>query len=78
VPAFKLPPCLADADTIGIIHETDGTQRSGTIAPPPLDRLAAACPDPVDRVLPKIPAPADFTWAEHGKELMRRRKAWHY
>jgi hypothetical protein len=43
-----------------------------------LERLAAACPDPVDRVLPKIPTSADFTWAEHGKELMRRRKAWHY
>jgi hypothetical protein len=110
VPAFELPPGLADADSIGIIYdETDGLNfypdygmlrdlfgepalaadkwyadalrgylRSETIAPLPLRRLAAAYPDTVDAVLRKILRQRDFTWAEHGEELMRRRKAWYY
>jgi hypothetical protein len=110
VPAFELPPGLADADTIGIIYdETDGLNfypeygmlrdlfgnpalaadrryaevlrgylRSETIAPLPLQRLAAAHPDTVDAVFRKILRRRDFTWAEHGEALMRRRKAWYY
>jgi hypothetical protein len=110
VPAFELPPDLADADTIGIIYdETDGLNfypeygmlrdlfgnpalaadrryadvlrgylQSETIAPLPLQRLAAAHPDTVDAVLRKILRRRDFTWAEHGEALMRRRKAWYY
>jgi hypothetical protein len=110
VPAFELPPGLADADTIGIIYdETDGLNfypeygmlrdlfgnpalaadkryadvlrgylRSETIAPLPLQRLAAAHPDTVDAVFWKILRRRDFTWAEHGEALMRRRKAWYY
>jgi hypothetical protein len=110
VPAFELPPGLADADTIGIIFdETDGLNfypdygmlrdlfadpalaadkrysdvlrgflRSETIAPLPLQRLAAAHPDTVDAVFRKILRQRDFTWAEHGEALMRRRKAWYY
>jgi hypothetical protein len=110
VPAFELPPDLADADTIGIIYdETDGLNfyseygmlrdlfgnpalaadkryadalrgylRSETIAPLPLQRLAAAHPDTVDAVFRKILRRRDFTWAEHGEALMRRRKAWYY
>jgi hypothetical protein len=110
VPAFELPPDLADADTIGIIYdETDGLNfyneygmlrdlfghpalaadkryadvlrgylRSETIAPLPLQRLAAAHPDTADAVYRKILRRRDFTWAEHGEALMRRRKAWYY
>jgi hypothetical protein len=110
VPAFELPPDLADAGTIGVIYdETDGLNfypdygmlhdlfgnpalatdkryadtlrgylRSETIAPLPLERLAAAHPDTVDAVFRKILRRRDFTWAEHGEALMRRRKAWYY
>ena len=110
VPAFVLPPGLADAGTIGIIFDdVDGLNfypeygmlrdlfgnprlaadkryadalrgylRSETIAPLPLQRLAAAYPDTVDAVFRKILRQRDFTWAEHGEALMRRRKAWYY
>ena len=110
VPAFVLPPGLADAGTIGIIFDDmDGLNfyneygmlrdlfghprlaadkryadvlrgylRSETIAPLPLERLAAAHPDTVDAVFRKILRQRDFTWAEHGEALMRRRKAWYY
>jgi hypothetical protein len=110
VPAFELPPGLADAGTIGIIFDfTDGLNfypeygalrdlygdpalaadkryadvlrgylKSQTIPPLPLQRLAAAYPDTVDAVFRKILRRRDFTWAEHGETLMRRRKAWYY
>jgi hypothetical protein len=110
VPAFVLPPGLADACTIGIIFDdVDGLNfypeygmlrdlfgnprlaadkryldalrgylGSETIAPMPLQRLAAAHPDTVDAVFRKILRQRDFTWAEHGEALMRRRKAWYY
>jgi len=52
--------------------------RSETIAPLPLLRLAAAHPDTVDAVFRKILRKPDFTWAEHGEALLRKRKAWYY
>ncbi len=55
-----------------------GYLQSETIAPLPLQRLAAAHPDTVDAVFRKILRRRDFTWAEHGEALMRRRKAWYY
>ena len=55
-----------------------GYLRSETITPLPLQRLAAAHPDTVDAVFRKILRKRDFTWAEHGEALMRRRKAWYY
>src|SRR5712691_2116062 len=55
-----------------------GYLRSETIAPLPLLRLAAAHPDTVDAVSRKILRKPDFTWAEHGEALLRRRKAWYY
>ena len=55
-----------------------GYLRSETIAPLPLQRLAAAHPDTVDAVFRKVLRRRDFTWAEHGEALMRRRKAWYY
>jgi hypothetical protein len=55
-----------------------GYLRSETIAPLPLQRLAAAHPDTVDAVFRKILHQRDFTWAKDGEALMRRRKAWYY
>ena len=52
--------------------------RPESIAPLPLQRLAAAYPDTVDAMFRKILRRRDFTWAEHGEALMRRRKAWYY
>jgi hypothetical protein len=110
VPAFELPPELADADTIGMIYdETDGLNfyydygmlrdlfadpalaadkrygdvlhgylRSETVGPLPFRRLAAAYPDTVDAVFRKVLRKPDFTWAEHGEALLRRRKPWYY
>jgi hypothetical protein len=39
---------------------------------------AAAYPDTVDAVFRKVLRRRDFTWAEPGETLMRRRKAWYY
>lgn len=110
LPAFELPPELADADTIGMIYdETDGLNfyneygmlramfadpalaadkqytdvlrgylRAETIGPLPFRRLAAAHPDTADAVFQKVLRKPDFTWAEHGEALMRRRKPWYY
>jgi hypothetical protein len=55
-----------------------GYLRSETIAPLPLQRLAAAHPDTVDAVFRKILRQPDFIWAKDGEALMRRRKAWYY
>ena len=55
-----------------------GYLRSETIAPLPLQRLAAAHPDTVDAVFRKILRQRDFTWTRDGEALMRRRKAWYY
>ncbi len=55
-----------------------GYLQSETNAPLPLQRLAAAHPDTVDAVFRKILRRRDFTWAEHGETLMRRRKDWYY
>jgi hypothetical protein len=35
-------------------------------------------PEPFGAVFRKILRRRDFTWAEHGGALMRRRKAWYY
>jgi hypothetical protein len=42
-----------------------------------VDRFVASRPD-LDAVFRKILRRRDFTWAEHGEALMRRRKAWYY
>src|SRR5260370_4238240 len=62
-------------------HYTDvlrGYLRSETIGPLPFRRLAAAHPDTVDAVFRKVLRKPNFTWAEHGEALMRRRKPWYY
>ncbi|MGH3197908.1 MAG: hypothetical protein ACRDOH_09740 [Streptosporangiaceae bacterium] len=55
-----------------------GYLQSETVGPLPLRRLAAAHPDTVDAVFRKILRKPDFTWAEHGEALLRRRKPWYY
>jgi len=55
-----------------------GYLRSETIGPLPFRRLAAAHPDTVDAVFRKVLRQPNFTWAEHGEALMRRRKPWYY
>ena len=72
---FGNPALAADKRYADVLR---GYLRSETIAPLPLRRLAAAHPDTVDAVFRKILRRRDFTWAEHGEALMRRRKAWYY
>jgi hypothetical protein len=55
-----------------------GYLRSETVAPLPFRRLAAAHPDTVDAVFRKVLRKPNFTWADHGEALMRRRKPWYY
>ncbi|MFF2143584.1 hypothetical protein [Kitasatospora sp. NPDC058190] len=52
--------------------------REESIAPLPIRRLADAHPETVDAVFRKLLRKPGFTWSEHGEELLRRRKAWHY
>jgi hypothetical protein len=49
-----------------------------SIGPLPLRRLAAAFPHTTDTVFRKILRKPNFTWAEHGEALLRRRKPWYY
>jgi hypothetical protein len=55
-----------------------GYLRSETVGPLPFRRLAAAHPVTVDAVFRKVLRKPNFTWAEHGEALMRRRKPWYY
>jgi hypothetical protein len=72
---FGQPALAADKRYADVLR---GYLRSETIAPLPLQRLAAAHPDTADAVFRKILRRRDFTWAEHGEALLRRRKAWYY
>jgi hypothetical protein len=72
---FGQPALAADKRYADVLR---GYLRSESIAPLPLQRLAAAYPDTVDAVFRKILRRRDFTWAEHGEALMRRRKEWYY
>ena len=72
---FADPALAADKRYADVLR---GYLRSETIAPLPFRRLAAAYPDNVDAVFRKILRKPNFTWAEHGEALLRRRKAWYY
>ena len=72
---FGNPALAADKRYADVLR---GYLRAETIAPLPLQRLTAAYPDTVDAVFRKMLRRRDFTWAEHGEALMRRRKAWYY
>jgi len=72
---FGNPRLAADKRYADVLR---GYLPSESIAPLPFQRLAAAYPDTVDAVFRTILCRRDFTWAEHGEALMRRRKAWYY
>jgi hypothetical protein len=55
-----------------------GYLQAETIGPLPFRRLADAHPDTADAVFRKVLRKPNFTWAEHGEALMRRRKPWYY
>ncbi|MER7671790.1 hypothetical protein ABTY61_25480 [Kitasatospora sp. NPDC096128] len=52
--------------------------REESIAPLPIRRLAAAHPETADTVFRKLLRKPGFTWADHGEELLRRRKPRYY
>jgi hypothetical protein len=72
---FADPALAADEQYADVLR---GYLRSETIGPLPFRRLAAAHPDTVDAVFRKVLRKPNFTWAEHGEALMRRRKPWYY
>ncbi|WP_405012208.1 hypothetical protein [Kitasatospora sp. NBC_01539] len=72
---------FADPTLAGRRHYQDALRaylREESIAPLPIRRLAAAYPETVDAVFRKLLRKPGFTWAEHGEELLRRRKPWYY
>jgi hypothetical protein len=72
---FADPALAADRRYADVLR---GYLRSETVSPLPFRRLAAAHPDTVDAVFRKVLRKPNFTWAEHGEALMRRRKPWYY
>jgi hypothetical protein len=72
---FGDPALAADKRYTDVLR---GYLQSETIAPLPLQRLAAAYPGTVDAVFRRVLGRRNFTWAKHGETLMRRRKAWYY
>ena len=72
---FAEPALAADKQYADVLR---GYLRAETIGPLPFRRLAAAHPDTADAVFRKVLRKPNFTWAEHGEALMRRRKSWYY
>jgi hypothetical protein len=72
---FTDPALAADKRYADVLR---GYLRSETIGPLPFRRLVAAYPDTADAVFRKILRKPNFTWAEDGDALMRRRKPWYY
>ncbi|MEV4559850.1 hypothetical protein AB0K51_23045 [Kitasatospora sp. NPDC049285] len=72
---------FADPDLTGRRKHQDLLRtylREDSITPLPIRRLAAAHPDTVDTVFRRLLRKPGFAWAEHGEELLRRRKPWYY
>ena len=72
---FADPALAADKRCADVLR---GYLRSETIGPLPFRRLAAAHSETVDAVFRKVLRQPNFTWAEHGEALLRRRKSWYY
>ena len=72
---FADPALAADKRYSDVLR---GYLRSETIGPLPFRRLAAAYPKTADAVFRKSLRKPNFTWAEHGEVLLRRRKPWYY
>jgi hypothetical protein len=72
---FADPALAADKRYSQVLR---GYLGADSIGPLPFRRLAAAFPQTADAVFRKILRKPDFTWAEHGEALLRRRKPWYY
>ncbi len=72
---FASPALAADKRYADVLR---GYLESDTIGPLPIRRVALAHPDTAAAVFRKVLRKPDFTWAEHGEALLRRRKAWFY
>jgi hypothetical protein len=72
---FENPKLAADKNHADLIR---GYLRSEGVTPVPLERLAAVHPDTADEVFRRVLGKRNFTWAEHGEALLRKRKPWHY
>jgi hypothetical protein len=72
---FADPALAADKRHSQVLR---GYLGADSIGPLPLRRLAAAFPQTTDTVFRKILRKPNFTWAEHGEALLRRRKPWYY
>ena len=72
---FADPALAADKRYADVLK---GYLQAETIGPLPFRRLAAAHPQTVNAVFRKVLRQPNFTWAEHGEALLRRRKPWYY
>ena len=72
---FADPALAADKRYADVLR---GYLRAETIGPLPFRRLAVAHPQTVNAVFRKVLRQPNFTWAEHGGALLRRRKPWYY
>ena len=72
---FADPALAADKRYADVLRGYLGAE---TIGPLPFRRLAAAHPQTVNAVFRKVLRQPNFTWAEHGEALLRRRKPWYY
>ena len=72
---FADPALAADKRYADVLRGYLGAE---TIGPLPFRRLAAAHPQTVNAVFRKVLRQPDFTWAEHGEALLRRRKPWYH
>jgi len=72
---FADPALAADKRYADVLRGYLGAE---TIGPLPLRRLAAVHPRTVNAVFRKVLRQPDFTWAEHGEALLRRRKPWYH
>jgi len=71
---FADPALAADKRYVDVLRGYLGAE---TIGPLPFRRLAAAHAQTVNAVFRKVLRQPNFTWAEHGEALLRRRKPWY-
>jgi len=72
---FADPALAADKRYADVLRGYLGAE---TIGPLPFRRLAAAHPQAANAVFRKVLRQPNFSWAEHGEALLRRRKPWYY
>jgi hypothetical protein len=72
---FADPSLAADREHANVLR---AYLREDTIPPLPLRRMAAAFPDHVDAVFQRVLGSRNFSWAQNGQGLLRKRKPGHY